>query len=337
VPIAIPSPFIRLFKQLDPMLPAWPDGQDFNGLLTRHRQVVQQVERLLIRETSPLGLNDIFEKLKTSNPKLHPEVGVQEFLDALQQCPDLPVEFSEAKNSQRGRKHSPSNGNEGWTVIPIIRPQSIPTTDLAHLVWLIDDSLDQLSPIDQRKLLKQLGGAKLAAGRSQPSSDDAASRSASQSLDEAIGRVRRHGGAALARFSKAVTERCCRLICPLTPKVFESWCQAACLDFRHPVEFYVRLLARLEPELPAWPEGQRPAKQITERAAAIIIQIERIAGEGRGTLHRKDIFHQVKSVRGLSGITVKEFLDALQQSPSVPVDFILPLRPRRQKRRPKTA
>jgi Sigma-70, region 4 len=328
-----PLPFyIRLLKELDPTIPAWPNGQHFDSeLQKRHTEIVRQVEKLLIQKSSPMALDEIFKQLKIGGP--HPEVTVQEFLDLLQQCPDLPVELLAASSHPRASKRSKNNRLKESGVTSIIRPEAIAVTDLAYLVSLIDDCMDRLSLGDRERLLKQLGGREFLT-EGQPSRLDSVSDRNSRSIDGVIAQVQKLGGPALASFSREITQRCHRLVCPLTPRVLESWCDARFLDSQYPWTFYIRLLASLEPQLPAWPDGQRGSGVVSKLAATVIGQVERISKESKGTLQLKDMFHQLKSHSGLSGLTVKEFLDALQQHPSLSIDFILPLRVRRQRKGP---
>ncbi|MGH9424695.1 MAG: hypothetical protein ACRD2L_00065, partial [Terriglobia bacterium] len=146
----------------------------------------------------------------------------------------------------------------------------------------------------------------------------------SRSIDSGIGQLRRQGGEALSRLLNVLTKRCQRQVCPLTPEVFQSWCGNQILYSSYTPSFYLRLLSRLEPELPAWPDGQQPSSKVSKRSAAIAARVEEIISATRRTLQLRKVFTMVKSVRGLSRITVKEFLTALQQHPSLPVTVAIP-------------
>jgi len=302
--------YLRLFKELDPRIPAWPDGQEsghsFKG---RQKEVTRLIARCLENRTR-LSLKAAFEALKS---EFDEELPANELLEILRRCPALQVEFPEA-GCPASLNPPIEKESAGLPECSLTRHPSKKAKDLNQMAALIDAVVDQLSTVDRENLVRELGAGDLFENE-RDRRPDSRGESSSRSLDSAIGRFRGLGGEALSRLLNELTQRCQRRVCPLTPEVFQSWCCSQILYSSYTPSFYLRLLSRLEPALPAWPDGQQPSSEVSNRSAAIAARVEEIICATRRTLQLRNVFARVKSGRGLSGITVKEFLTALQQHP----------------------
>ncbi len=306
--------YLRLFKELDPRIPAWPGGQESgHSVQGRQKEVARQIARRLENRT-PLSLKELFQALKSES---YEELTAKELLEILRRCPALQVEFPEA-GGQASLNPPIEKKSAGLPEFSLTRHPSTQAKDLSQMAALIDAVMDQLSTVDRENLVRELGAG-------QPSENervrrpDSRGQSSSRSIGSGIGRFRRRGGEALSRLLNKLTQKCQRRVCPLTPEVFQSWCCSQILYSSCTPSFYLRLLSRLEPELPAWPDGQQSSSKVSKRSAAIAARVEEIICTTRRTLQLRNVFTMVKSGKGLSGITVKEFLTALQQHPSLPV------------------
>ena len=78
-----------------------------------------------------------------------------------------------------------------------------------------------------------------------------------QILRKIFGSFVRFGGPRFKAFLNAIAAFCHSHVCPLTPSLLKSWAPKP-WPLRYKAEFYVRLIARIRPDIPTCLEGQNP-------------------------------------------------------------------------------
>lgn len=134
--------------------------------------------------------------------------------------------------------------------------------------------------------------------------------------------LRKAGGPGLTVQLREMAAVCRRKICPLTSALFSEWLAGSAKSKRFPIAVYVRLMGELNPDIPAWPQGQeyrtdpRPGRQ--EMAMKVLREIFQ---HGPIRLSLKEAFWLTAADRRVPGLTVIEFLMALKYARSIAVDF----------------
>ncbi len=143
-----------------------------------------------------------------------------------------------------------------------------------------------------------------------------------QIMDLILPSLRKAGGPGLAVQLREIAARCERAVCPLTPELFVDWLRGNKKPGRLPLSIYVRLLGELNPDIPAWPQGQefrtdpRPGRQ--EMAMKVLRDIFQ---GGAIRLTFKEAYARTAADRRVAGLSVIEFLTALRFARSIAVEF----------------
>ena len=208
------------------------------------------------------------------------------------------------------------------------------TTDaLGRCISIIDQFCNDLSARNRDIVLSRLGGNKeplrlAEIGRKY----DLTRERVRQVVNMRISQLRRYGGPPFLQMGRAITQRCEEVVCPLTPELLPQWIDAE-QSYRYTPRFYVRVLAVLVPECPAWPK-ERATGSPSERQALITKEVKQLI-RGRCTpLLAREVLQQLTTKKAFSSLTATEFLAALYEDRSIGIRFsqpdqlqVLPLAP----------
>jgi hypothetical protein len=143
-----------------------------------------------------------------------------------------------------------------------------------------------------------------------------------QVVDDMIGLLRKEGGPVLTSQLKGVEDLCKTKVCPVTPELLTQWLGANARSLKYPLAFYVRLMGELNPEIPAWPEGQKPSVILPVRLRKTVKTIEKIL-QGRGEFVPFKKLCQSTRER-LANLGLVQFLTGLKLAKSIVVQFPAP-------------
>ncbi|HRZ94323.1 MAG TPA: sigma factor-like helix-turn-helix DNA-binding protein, partial [Candidatus Paceibacterota bacterium] len=89
----VPVFYVRLFSELDPRIPAWPDGQRPNpNLSTRAREIIRPAIESLRRHVTPMAIIDLYRDLEAQATV--PNLNASDLLLALKQSASITVTTS---------------------------------------------------------------------------------------------------------------------------------------------------------------------------------------------------------------------------------------------------
>jgi hypothetical protein len=198
----------------------------------------------------------------------------------------------------------------------------------AESVRFLDALIDALPDRNEEILLLRLGGKR----NEIPALHEVGARFAltrgrvSQIVFECVDEIRKHGSRRLWIGLERIERFCCENVCPLTPVLLEQWLGKQSVTEHFMPAFYVRLLGRLKPAIPAWPEGQ-DAFATKGRGDEIESALEAALRDSSRALPLPRALRQVRARGSLHNIETAEFLAALKQSRRLKVEFPQPERP----------
>ena len=202
---------------------------------------------------------------------------------------------------------------------------------LAAMLRRLDESIAGLTAREREILLLRLGAGK---GQRLWTLEEAGRKfgltreRVRQIMELILPLIRKQGGPGLALQLREMAAACQRAICPLTPELFSQWLAGAEGPRRFPLPVYVRLLGELNPEIPAWPEGQeyrtdpRPG-----RLEAAMKVLRGILQQGTVRLPLKRSFELTVADPRMTRLSPAEFLAALKYARSIVVEFPQPDQP----------
>jgi hypothetical protein len=113
---------------------------------------------------------------------------------------------------------------------------------------------------------------------------------------------------------------------PLSPEFLSHSLGANSSKVKFSLPFYIRIFHELAPSLPAWAEGQKTAAR-SQREIQITKALREILTGDVSSKPLEQVFELLKASRKVPQLKPAEFLEALRQSESFPVDFSFPERP----------
>ena len=146
---------------------------------------------------------------------------------------------------------------------------------------------------------------------------------ASLIVDKAIDAVIRRTALPLRDELEKLAEVCQSKVCPLTPELLVHLADSNVPTLTFPAEFYVRMLRELDSKIPAWPSGQRVAKQ-SRMERSIIRDTKAALREVASAISLKDCYEGVKTMWKAPLVTAGQFLEALRKDGSIVVEFRAP-------------
>lgn len=198
---------------------------------------------------------------------------------------------------------------------------SVPVAEggCAALIEFIDDGIAGLEPRKRKVLLLRLG----ATGKKPLTLEEIGARLGfarqytQQIFDGVLEEMRRLGGPLLRTALRGICDTCLGDVYPLTPELLQRW--AGNRSFYFGVQFYVRLLGKLEPGIPAWPEGRPAASAIDRRqrkgtrVRLLGIAIRRLLKRTISAVPLREVFETLKKMSEFEALTAQEFLDAMKR------------------------
>lgn len=154
-----------------------------------------------------------------------------------------------------------------------------------------------------------------------------------QDLERTVPLVRKGGGPELSAQLSYIAATCQEKVCPLTPALLAQWLGGNPSSLRFSFPFYVRLLGELEPQIPAWPLGQEPARPWTKRVEPLASVLEEILAQHKGELPAKQAFELTILNSKTRKLSAAKFLNALVRSRNIAVEFPKPDAPHLRSRR----
>ncbi len=200
---------------------------------------------------------------------------------------------------------------------------------LDYLIREADEAVATIGERERQMLLMRLGG-----GGEPPmtleeigSHFDLTRERVRQVVDLLYERIYKHGGPGVDSMLKRLAQKCLDSVCPLNPDLFTQWVGAKAGQCQHPAAFYVRLFGELDPDIPSWPDGQKPYPNLDQRAKEIIHPIADILRSNISPLPLAEVFARLQKEGQPANLTASEFLHALKQCSSLTVDFPTPDNP----------
>lgn len=198
----------------------------------------------------------------------------------------------------------------------------------AYVIRFVDDTLDRL-PSRTRDIVSLRFGGK---DEERMTLDEIGRKygltreRVRQIVDATTKQMHKSGWLALGELLKRIAEKCITAVCPLTPVLLTQWLGPEARASRYPMSFYIRLLNELLPEIPGWPEHQKPASNVG-RSAEIVRCLRELLRADITARPLQIAFEELRVEKNLSKLTAREFLDAVRRDDSVTVEFTTPSRP----------
>ena len=119
---------------------------------------------------------------------------------------------------------------------------------------------------------------------------------------------------------------CCERVVPLTPDLLCSWLDRQ-ENYSVPrLQFFARLIGKLEPGVPAWPQSSEHQKP-DRRQGKILKAVRPLVKREAAGLSCKEAYERLTGREDMRELTVVEFLGALERGRIVTVRFLAPDRP----------
>ena len=147
-----------------------------------------------------------------------------------------------------------------------------------------------------------------------------------QIVSKTLRQLPRRGGPKTRALLDRITSTCLKNVFPLTPDLLLKWAPSP-WPLRHNPEFYVRAIAEMCPNVPAWPEGQKHPVRLDDRSQAVSRALEAFLQAQPRQLPLAEGLQAVRAAPKLKKISTNEFLDALRQTKYLRVQFPQPDRP----------
>lgn len=198
----------------------------------------------------------------------------------------------------------------------------------AYTIRLVDDTLGKLPSRTREILLLRFGGK-----GEEPMTLEEIGRKyeltrerVRQIVETTIKQMHKNGRLAFGELLKKIAEKCITAVCPLTPALLTQWISVEAGTSCYPMSFYIRLFNELLPEIPGWPENQKPAGTVG-RSAEIVRSLRGLMQDDIRARPLQEVFEKVRADKTFSDMKADEFLDALRRDDSLTVEFAQPDRP----------
>ncbi len=138
----------------------------------------------------------------------------------------------------------------------------------ADLTRILDRALDELPPRAREFLLLYMGATNDAPLTLEEIGTryDLTRERVRQVMKKAIRQISKGNASLAGALAESIAGQCLAAVHPLPPELLAEWSGAekvaAC---RYPLPFYIRLIEKLAPSAPAWPEGQKSGGAATGR------------------------------------------------------------------------
>jgi hypothetical protein len=208
-----------------------------------------------------------------------------------------------------------------------VSPSTLRKMSSLDLFAQFDEALRQSPQRDRKLVALRLAGS----GRSPEGLQTIAAQfhishqRVSQIIRKTLEQCLRCGGPKSKALVHALAAWCHHHVCPLTPGLLRKWAPKP-WPLRYQPEFYVRVMAELRPDIPAWPDGQEHVECVEERIESIARALESCLQKA-AKAPLPAAFNAIRAVSGLRKTTPEDFLLALKQSRCLMVRFPEPDRP----------
>ncbi len=145
-----------------------------------------------------------------------------------------------------------------------------------------------------------------------------------QVVDLLYERIYKHGGPSVDAMLRRLAQKCLDMICPLTPDLLAQWLSNKQVTLAHQPAFYVRLFGELHPDIPAWPDGQKPYPNLDLRAKDIVRPIVDMLRKNISPLSLSEVYQRLVELGQPANLQPAEFLRALKQCSTLTVEFPKP-------------
>jgi hypothetical protein len=192
------------------------------------------------------------------------------------------------------------------------------------VVGVIDDYCRRLDARERNILLTRLGGRR--EPRTLESIGDKyglTRERVRQIMGARIHELKSHGGPPFHTLLRQLLERCEQEVCPLLPETIMAWCRKGRNAPQHAPVFYVRLLRELMPELPAWPDGRRPA-YLTQAQARIAHQVKVLLKGMPKPVRAREVLRRLRTVPHYETVTARALLGTLHGDVTILLVFPQP-------------
>lgn len=142
-----------------------------------------------------------------------------------------------------------------------------------------------------------------------------------QIVDDLIVLLRKEGGPVLSSQLKGVEATCKAKVCPVTVELLTSWLGQNTRGLKYPLPFYVRMLGELNPEIPVWPEGQKPAVILPVRIRKTVKTLEK-ALQSRGAMPFKRLYQLTRE--RMPNLSLVQFMTGVKLAKTIVVQFSEP-------------
>ena len=141
--------------------------------------------------------------------------------------------------------------------------------------------------------------------------------------------IRILAGPGPCRQLRLLADYCQERVCPLTVPLLSFWLGGQTMSHHEgskTLAFYLRLMKKLEPAVPAWPDGQCP--DYHNRCAVPILKgLKVLLKQGPAVLPCKTAYERLITMPTTRDMSVSDFLDALQYTRALVVRFPAPDHP----------
>jgi len=199
----------------------------------------------------------------------------------------------------------------------------------ANLLSKLDQNLGALRERDRKTVLLRLGEGKVGRGwtLNQIGMRFHITRECvRQDLERIVPMIRKAGGPEMVAQLDYISSKCLEGVYPFTVPLLTKWMSGAPSSRKFSMPFYVRLLGELHPQLPAWPNGQDPARPWTKRVEPLTGVLEEIL-EGHEGMPAQDAFRRTAAHPKTRNIGAGPFLETLKRSRNICVEFPKPEQP----------
>jgi hypothetical protein len=212
---------------------------------------------------------------------------------------------------------------------PVLLAREFSPTEMPELLRDLTAALAELPLIKQEVVKTRLGGGVDWRRWSVSTIANALGTSVNQlsiTLHRSWGSIRILAGPGPCAQLRRLAGFCQEKVCPLTVPLLSFWMRGQ--PVFHPrastsLAFYLRLMRKLEPTVPAWPEGQCPGRREPHQAP-ILKGLRVLLKQGPAVLPCRTAYERLLTLPTSREVTVADFLDALQHARTLAVRFPAP-------------
>ena len=212
---------------------------------------------------------------------------------------------------------------------PVLLAREFSPTEIPELLRDLTAALAELPLIKQEVVKPRLGGGVDGSRWPVSAIANALGTSVNQlsiALHRSWGSIRILAGPGPCAQLRRLAGFCQAKVCPLTVPLLSFWMRGQ--PVLHPkastsLAFYLRLIRKLEPTVPAWPEGQSPGRH-DRHQAPILRGLKVVLKQGPAVLPCKTAYERLLTLPTSREIAVADFLDALQHARTLGIRFPAP-------------